>query len=472
MELLAADLDQATIPVLAHRMAVGDLTSAELTAAYLRRIAEVDPLLRAVLAVDPSALEQAGESDRRRARGGSRGQLDGIPLLIKDNIETRGLATTAGSRALRVPPGADAEVVTRLREAGAVVLGKTNMTEWGNFRSPRATSGWSAVGGQTANPHVLDRTPCGSSSGSAVAVAASLAQVAVGTETNGSIVSPAGHAGVVGFKPTPGRVATGGIVPITTRRDAAGPVARHVVDAAILMAAMEGVERTFTPGTLRGARVGVWRRTGFDAEVDRVMASTVALLRDRGATTVDVEPAYQDQVQAADRQAMVAEFRHDLERYLRTRTGAPHTIRELIEFNEDDPVELSRFGQELFHEAEEARSLTDPGYRRQRHTADELARRCLDELFTAHRLDVVVAPTNGPAWLARGADPAGPRTALPAAVAGHPNVTVPAGFAGPLPIGVSFVGGRGADEAVLGFAAAFEDASRVRRAPAYLPTTP
>ncbi|GHH27817.1 amidase family protein [Lentzea cavernae] len=472
MELLAADLDQATIPLLARRMAEGELTSAALTAAYLRRIAEVDPLLRAVLAIDPTAPHQAEESDRRRARGQARGLLDGIPVLLKDNIDTRGLATTAGSRALRVPPGADAPVVTRLRDAGAVLLGKTNMTEWGNFRSPWATSGWSAVGGQTANPHVLDRTPCGSSSGSAVAVAASLAQVAVGTETNGSIVSPAGHAGVVGFKPTPGRISNAGIVPITSLRDTAGPMARHVVDAAILMAAMEGGDQVFTPGTLRGARVGVWRRTGFDADVDRVVASAVELLRDHGATAVDVELPYQDLVHAADRPAMVAEFRHDLERYLRTRPGAPRTMRELVEFNEDDPVELSVFGQELFHEAGKTLSLSDPVHLRRRRTATELARRSIDEVLAAHRLDVIMAPTNGPAWLARGSDPAGPRTALPAAVAGYPNTSVPAGFAGPLPIGVSFIGGRGADDAVLRRAAAFEEASRARRTPAYLPSTP
>jgi amidase len=459
-------LDRATIPSLARRMAAGELTSAELTRAYLRRIADVDPLLRAVLVVDPTAVRQAAQSDLRRSRGQSRGLMDGIPVLLKDNIDTSGLPTTAGSRALRVPPRADAEVVTRLRAAGAVVLGKTNMTEWGNFRSPWATSGWSAVGGQTANPHVLDRTPCGSSSGSAVAVAASLAQVAVGTETNGSIVSPAGHVGVVGFKPTPGRISNAGIVPITARRDTAGPMARHVVDAAILMAAMAGIRaRSFTPGTLAGKRVGVWRKPGF-------VASAVDVLHAHGATTVDVDLPYQDLIQAADRPAMLAEFKHDLQRYLRTRPDAPRTMRELIEFNETDPVELSKFGQELFHDAEKAPPLTDPVYLGHRRTATELARRSIDEVLTAHHLDVIMAPTNEPAWLVTGSDPAGLGTAMPAAVAGYPNVTVPAGFAGPLPIGMSFIGGHGTDEALLRFAAAFEDAAQARRAPGYLPTLP
>lgn len=466
MELLAADLDRATIPLLARRMADGELTSAALTRAYLRRIADVDGMLRAVLAVDPTAVRQAEESDRRRARGESRGRLDGIPVLLKDNIDTQELATTAGSRALSVPPDADAEVVTRLRAAGAVVLGKTNMTEWGNFRSPWSTSGWSAAGGQTANPHVLDRTPCGSSSGSAVAVAASLAQVAVGTETNGSIVSPAGHAGVVGFKPSPGRIGTAGIVPITARRDTAGPIARHVVDAAILMAAMAGVSGSFTPDTLSGKRVGVWRRAGFD----QVLPSAVDVLHEHGATTVDVELPYQDLIRAADRPAMLAEFKHDLERYLLSRPAGPRTMRELIEFNEADPVELSRFGQELFHDAQKAPPLTDPAYLAQRRTATDLARRSIDEVLTAHGLDVIMAPTNGPAWVVRGSDPAGPGTALSAAVAGYPNISVPAGFVGPLPLGVSFVGGPGSDEALLRFAAGFEGAARARRAPACLPT--
>lgn len=469
MEPLAADLDRATIPSLARRMADGSLTSADLTRAYLRRIADVDPVLRAVLAVDPTALRQAEQSDLRRSRGQSRGPVDGIPVLLKDNIDTSGLATTAGSRALREPPRDDAEVVARLRAAGAVVLGKTNMTEWGNFRSPWATSGWSAVGGQTANPHVLDRTPCGSSSGSAVAVAASLAQVAVGTETNGSILSPAGHAGVVGFKPTPGRISNAGIVPITARRDTAGPMARHVVDAVMLMAAMAGTQAcSFTPDSLRGKRVGVWRKAGFD----QLVASAVDVLHAHGATAVDVDLPYQHLIQAADRPAMLAEFKHDLEEYLRTRPDAPPTMRELIEFNETDPVELAVFGQELFHDAEKAPPLTDPTYRDQRRTAIDLARRSIDEVLAAHRVDVIMAPTNGPAWLARGSDPAGPRTALPAAVAGYPSITVPAGFVGPLPIGMSFIGGHGTDDALLRFAAAFEDAARARRAPTYLPTMP
>ncbi|PWK82140.1 amidase [Lentzea atacamensis] len=467
------DLDRVTIPLLADLMADGTLTSVELTHAYLRRIADVDRLVRAVLAVDPTALKQAADSDHRRTRGQSRGPLDGVPVLLKDNIDTAGLATTAGSRALCVPPRQDAELVRRLRAAGAVVLGKTNMSEWGNFRSPWAPSGWSAVGGQTRNPYVLGHSPCGSSSGSAAAVAASLAQVAIGTETNGSIVSPAGHTGVVGFKPTLGRVSGAGVVPISLEQDTAGPMARNVEDVAALMSVLAGVDHPLTPGALRGARVGVWRKAGFCAEVDRVLESAVEVLRDCGATTVDVELRYQEEIHAAERAALVTEFKHDVEEYLRTRPGVPRTVRELIEFNENDPVELSRFGQERFFDAEKAPPIGGAAYLDQRRTATTLARRSIDEVLAAHHLDVIMAPTNGPAWpTADNGDPDGPSTASPAAVAGYPTITVPAGFAGPLPIGVSFLGGHGADATVLRFAADFERAAPARRAPAYLRTLP
>ncbi|GGP82727.1 amidase [Saccharothrix coeruleofusca] len=472
---LGSDLDAATIPWLARRMASGGLTSVRLTLAYLHRIATVDRRVRAVLAIDPSALRQAAESDRRRAHGRALGPLDGIPVLVKDNIDTEGLASTAGSRALRVPPTRDAALVTRLREAGAVLLGKTNLSEWANFRSTRSTSGWSGVGGQTNNPHALDRNPCGSSSGSAAAVAASLAQVAVGTETDGSIVCPSGHSGVVGFKPTLGRVSGDGIVPVSAWQDTAGPVARNVVDAAILMSALD-VEGTdyasgLRPDALRGARVGVWRKAGADADVDRVVHSAVRVLRRAGAAVVEVALPHQVAVEAAEFPALITEFKHDLERYLRTRPGAPRALAELISFNERDPVELSRFGQELFELAAVAPPVTDPAYRRQRETATALARASIDETLAAHELDVIMAPTNSPAWRTDYADGDAYEvdSSTPAAVAGYPNATVPAGFAGPLPIGVSFMAGEGADARVLGCAAAFERIARARRAPGYLP---
>ncbi|CAL9474109.1 Glutamyl-tRNA(Gln) amidotransferase subunit A [Actinosynnema sp. ALI-1.44] len=467
------DLDAATIPQLVRRLDAGTLTSVQLTLAYLRRIDTVDRKVRSVVAVDPTALRQAAESDRRRRDGRARGPMDGIPVLLKDNIDTRGLATTAGSRALRVPPRDDAELVTRLRDAGAVVLGKTNLSEWANFRSTNSTSGWSAVGGQTNNPYVLDRNPCGSSSGSGAAVAASLAQVAVGTETDGSIVCPAGANGVVGLKPSLGVVSADGIVPISSHQDTAGPMARHVVDAAILMSVLDRREVSYelTPGALSGARVGVWRQAGKSAETDRVVTSAVEVLRRAGAVVVEVELPYQEEIGAAEFPALLSEFRHELEGYLATRAGAPRTLGELIAFNERDPVELSRFGQELFLMARDAPPVTDPGYVEQRRTATALAKRSIDEVVAEHGLDVIVSPTNSPAWetdYAEG-DAFVLGSSSPAAVSGYPNVTVPAGFAGALPVGLSFMAGHGSDAKLLSLAAAFESASASRRPPSYLP---
>ncbi|MFE9747405.1 amidase [Saccharothrix saharensis] len=470
------NLDAATIPQLVRRMDAGTLTAVDLTRAYLRRIETVDRKVRSVVAVNPEALGQAAESDRRRRQGRAKGPMDGIPVLLKDNIDTRTMGTTAGSRALRVPPRDDAELVRRLRAAGAVVLGKTNLSEWANFRSTSSTSGWSAVGGQTNNPHVLDRNPCGSSSGSGAAVAASLAQVAVGTETDGSIVCPAGQNGVVGLKPTLGRVSGDGVVPISSRQDTAGPMARHVVDAAILMSALEGEGVDYAAdlgsATLRGKRVGVWRLAGRSAEADRVVREAVDVLRRSGAVVVEVELPYQAEVEAVEFPALITEFKHDLERYLKTRPGAPKTLAELIAFNEADPVELSKFGQELFVAAAKAPPVTDPGYVEQRRTATSLARRSIDEVLAGHRLDVIMAPTNGPAWRTEygSGDAYELGSSTPAAVSGYPNATVPAGFAGSLPIGVSFMAGHGADAGVLRIAAAFERAADARRAPGYLPS--
>ncbi|WP_199432504.1 amidase [Qaidamihabitans albus] len=483
-------LDEATMPDLQGRMARGELDAVALTRAYLARIRSIDGKVGAVLEVDRGAIAQARRSDLRRRTGTLRGPLDGIPVLLKDNIDTRAMATTAGSRALTgARPLRDAHLVRRLRAAGAVVLGKANLSEWANFRSTNATSGWSAVGGQTHNPHVLDRNPCGSSSGSAAAVAASLAQVAIGTETNGSIVCPAGATGVVGHKPSLGLVSRTGVVPISAEQDTAGPIARHVVDAAITLGVLQGRDPR-DPATsaypadqptdyaahlrldaLRGARIGVWRQAGLDPDVDRTMRSTVRLLREQGATVVDVSLDHQEEIGEHSLAALLSEFHRDIEAYLRTRPGAPRTLEELIEFNRDDPVELSKFGQELFEQALVAPGTDDPGYRRQRAAATELARRSLDDVIAAHDLDAIVSPTNGPAWRTSYGDGddflLGSST--PAAVAGYPNVTVPAGFAGPLPLGVSFMTARWQDARALGLAAAFERAADARRAPSYLP---
>jgi amidase len=467
----SADLDAATIPELQARMAEGALSAVRLTEAYLGRIRELDPKVHSVLFVDPTALRQAEASDERRRSGHVLGPLDGIPVLLKDNIDTSDLPTTAGSRALlAAKPALDASLVRRLRAAGAVILGKTNLSEWANFRSTKSTSGWSGVGGQTNNPYQLDRNPCGSSSGSAVAVAASLAQVAIGTETDGSIVCPGGQNGVVGIKPTLGVVSGQGIVPISHEQDTAGPFGRHVVDAAITLSVLSGKDYVPPRTSLRGKRIGVWAMSGVDAGVDEVVGRTVAALKQAGATLVDVEPANQDTIGENELPALLAEFKHGLDAYLATRPGAPRTLADLIAFNAKDPVELSEFGQELFEQAQAAPPITDPTYRRQRATATDLARRSIDDLIAADRLDAIIAPTNGPAWVTDYAtgdvDLFGSST--PAAVAGYPDITVPAGFVGELPVGVSFMAGRDTDAHLIALAAAFERVSHARRAPKFL----
>jgi amidase len=464
-----------------------------LTRSYLDRIRSVDRKLHAVLTVDRTALAQAAASDRRRQHGHTRGPLDGIPVLLKDNVDTKGLATTAGSRAMLAPaPDKDATLVRRLKAAGAVILGKTNMSEWANFRSTNATSGWSGAGLQTNNPYVLDRNPCGSSSGSGAGVAASLAQVAIGTETDGSIVCPAGANGVVGHKPSLGLVSRTGVAPISAEQDTAGPMARHVVDVAITLSALQGRDpsdpatgaypedqptdyaRLLRPGALRGARIGVWRQAGIDPDVDRVVEESVATLRAKGATVVDVELPYREEFGAAEGPALLTEFTRDLPAYLAHRRGVPQTIAELVEFNRQDPVELSRFGQELFEQALTAPGTDDPEYLMQRATVTSLARRSIDETLAAHDLDAIVSPTNGPAWpttYGKGDDGFLLESSGPAAVSGYPNVAVPAGYAGELPIGVSFFAGRWADATVLAYAAAYERANPARHAPEFLPTT-
>ncbi len=487
---LGFDLDAATIPDLQQRMDHGRLTAVRLTTAYLRRIEAVDGKVHSVLARNPRAIAEAAASDARRRSGRTLGLLDGIPVLLKDNVDTRSQPATAGSRALLNRPAADAFLVGKLYRGGAVILGKTNLSEWANFRSTHSTSGWSAVGGQTNNPYVLDRNPCGSSSGSGAAIAATLAQVAIGTETDGSIVCPSGANNVVGHKPTLGLVSRSGVVPLSAEQDTAGPMTRHVVDSAITLSALQGRDPAdratgaipvgqptdyaalLRPDALRGARIGVWRLAGLDADVDRVVQGAVRTLRARGATVVDVDLPFQDDVNANEFPALLTEFRRDLNAYLLKRPGRPGTLDELIAFNRDDPVELSKFGQELFEESAKAPDPADPVYRRQRETATTQARRSIDETLAKLHLDAVVAPTNSPAWKTDYA--AGDAFVLgsstPAAVAGYPNVSVPAGFAGPLPIGVSFFAGRWSDARVLALAAAFERAAPARRVPQYLPT--
>ncbi|MFI9203123.1 amidase family protein [Streptomyces sp. NPDC053048] len=478
---LGIDLDTATIPELQRRMADGSLTSSALTTAYLRRIETINPRIGAVLRTDPTALRQAAASDARHRRGGTRGPLDGIPVLLKDNIGTRDLPTTAGSLALAgPPPAADAALVTRLRDAGAVILGKTNLSEWANFRAAKPTSGWSAVGGQTNNPYVLDRNPCGSSSGSAAALAASLAQVAIGTETDGSIVCPAGMNGVVGHKPSLGLVSRAGVVPISAEQDTAGPMARNVIDVALTLSVLSGdttpkpsaVDRATYPDGLRGRRIGLWRLPSLGPRVDALMTRTAERLRGAGAEVVEVTPPYQERLAQLEFPALLSEFHRDIDRYLATRQG-PRDLAALIEFNRTHPAEHTCFaGQELFEQALSAPPTTSPEHRARRAELADLSRRSIDETMAAHRLDAIASPTNPPAWTtdcARGDNDVIP-SSTPAAVAGYPSLSVPAGSVGELPVGVLLMAGDHQDARLLALGAAVEHRLNAWRAPRYLPS--
>ena len=507
LPLRGLDLAALTIPELQQRMDDRELTSVQLTQAYLDRIDDVDDELGAVLSVNPDALADAAASDKARKRHQTRSPLEGIPVLLKDNVDTEQLPTTAGSRALLGSEPDDATLTRRLREAGAVVIGKANLSEWANFRGAASTSGWSGVGGQTANPYVLDRNPCGSSSGSAAGVAASLAQVSIGTETDGSIVCPAGANGVVGLKPTLGLVSRDGIVPISAEQDTAGPMARHAVDAALTLAVVSGRDDADAAtaeipdglpdptdldlDALQGARIGVWRLTAeqaaaVDDRTEEVFAAAVKQVEAAGATAVPVQLAYQDEIGAGETPALLAEFKRDLNAYLVATPGDhPADLAGLIAFNEQDPVELAYFGQELFELAQAATvPEQDPAIAATRERIRQLARASIDEVLAQGAgpeddLDAIVALTNTPAWQTRyeyldgAADAFVYSSSGPAAVAGYPNVTVPAGFSGPrdtLPVGVSFFGTRWADADLLDIAADFEDQAAAREAPGYLPT--
>ena len=495
------DLEEQTIAELQAAMESGQRTARQLVEAYVERIQALDasgPTLRAVIELNPDALEIAEALDHERAAHGSRGPLHGIPILLKDNIDTAdGMETTAGSLALvGVKRAQDAYIAARLREAGAILLGKANMSEWANFRSTHSSSGWSARGGQALNPYALDRTPCGSSSGSATAVAANLCAASIGTETDGSILCPASINGVVGIKPTVGLTSRAGVIPISHSQDTVGPFARTVADAAILLGVLAG-EDARDPATqaragqipmdyrqyldadaLRGARIGIPREihTGFSEKTDVVFATVIETLQSLGAVLVDpanLPSAKEMRTSEAELTVLLYEFKADLNAYLATLVpkAQAHSLEELIAFNREHAAqEMPYFGQELFEMAQAKGPLTGEDYVNARADCLRLARdEGIDAVMREHNLDALCMPTGEPAWkidLIDGDHSMG-GASQPAALAGYPAITVPAGYTFGLPLGVTFMGLAFTEPRLIGFAYAFEQATKVRRAPTY-----
>ena len=474
------------------------INSDVVTATYLDRIRTLDdngPKLNAVIASFPDATSQAHALDLERKAGGVRGPLHGIPILIKDNIEAKGpVPTTAGSLALKDNiTNRDAPLVARLRDAGAIILGKTNLSEWANIRSNNSTSGWSAVGGLTKNPHALDRNTCGSSAGSGAATAASLAPITIGTETDGSITCPAGVNGVVGFKPTVGLVSRTHIVPISHRQDTAGPMTLTVRDAATVMTVIAGSDpadpataeadarkvdytAALSPDALKGKRIGVLRdRIGDRADIAALFDAALKQMTDLGATVVEIADSRKglEELGAAEFEVLMTELKADIATYLAglPAKDGPKTLADLIAFNKANREELKWFDQSLFELAESKGGLDSPAYVTARAKAARLAgAEGIDRLMKEHDVNLLVGVTNGPAWmsdLVNGDHYTGPSASQLPAAAGYPHLTVPMGAVQGLPIGVSFIGGKWADADVLAAGYAYEQASRKRVAPTY-----
>ncbi len=494
------ELEEATIAQLQEWMRAGRHSAREITQDYLERIEKIDrngPAVNSIIETNPDALAIADALDRERKAGRTRGLLHGIPLLIKDNIDTADrMMTTAGSLALvGAKPQRDAFIVQRLRDAGAVLIGKTNLSEWANFRSTHSTSGWSGRGGQTLNPYALDRNPCGSSSGSGAGVAANLCLAAIGTETDGSIVCPSSACGIVGIKPTLGLVSRAGIIPIAHSQDTAGPMARNLTDAAILLGALTGIDardaatnasrgksqtdytRFLDPAGLRGARIGVARKFfGFNDKVDALMKDALDVMKRSGAVIVDpADIPSHGKFDDSEFEVLLYEFKADLNKYLAALAPGEHprTLKALIEFNERHrDKEMPYFGQEIFIRAEAKGPLTERAYRLALAKNLRLSRaQGIDAVMTKNRLDAIVAPTGGPAWttdLLNGDHFTG-GSSSPAAVAGYPNINVPAGFIAGLPVGISFYGRAYSEPVLLKIAYAYEQATKHRRPPRFPP---
>lgn len=496
------DLDEVTINDLQKGMKSGKYTSLQLTRKYLQRIQEIDkqgPAINSVIEINPEAIAIASALDQeRKDKGSSRGPLHGIPILIKDNIDTADrMMTTAGSLALvGSKPVQDSFVAQRLRAAGAVILGKTNLSEWANFRSNHSSSGWSGRGGQTRNPYALDRNPCGSSSGSGAATAANLCAIAIGTETDGSVVCPSSTNSLVGIKPTLGLISRAGIIPIAHSQDTAGPMCRTVTDAAILLGALAGVDprdkatnasqgkaqadytRFLDASGFKGARLGIVRKSlGFNDAVDKLFADLIAQMKRLGAVIIDpADIPTAGKFDDSELEVLLYEFKTDLNMYLANLgPKAPvHSLKEIIDFNETHrEKEMPYFGQDLLIKAEAKGPLTEKAYLEALKQNHQMSREDgIDAVLGKHKLDALIAPTGGPAWPTdwiNGDHFTGGYSSA-SAVAGYPHITVPAGYVHGLPVGISFFASAWSEPTLLRLAYSFEQATKVRKAPQFLRT--
>lgn len=492
-----AAIEEVSATDLLAQLASGKTTSEAIVRAYLTRIAAMDragPKLRAIISLNPDAIAEAKALDAERKAGTLRGPLHGLPILVKDNVETKdAMPTTAGSLALKDNvSGRDAPVIARLRAAGAIVLAKTNLSEWANIRSNNSMSGWSAMGGLVRNPYALDRTACGSSSGTGAAIAASFAALGVGTETDGSVVCPSSMNGLVGLKPTVGLVSRTHIVPISHSQDTAGPMARSVRDVALMFAAMIGSDpadpvtkgadgqrknfaATLSPDALKGVRLGVLRPTMPAALAERYEVA-LAVLKSAGAELVEVAQPKLEGLGDAEFDVLKYELKADLNAYLASTDPAKvktRTLADVIAFNKADARELAPFGQEIFEAGEKLGPLTDPAYVAARAKSLALAQVGLDTMLGANNVAALVSPSYGLPWLSdavSGDHFDGPSASELPAVAGYPHLSVPMGLAKGLPVGLSFIGPANSDGALLRYGYAFEQAGKLRVAPQYLPT--
>ncbi len=491
-------LEEITLQQLHDGYQQGTFTIEKVVSDYLKRIEDIDkqgPGLNSIIYLNPKALEVARQLDLELKEGKSRGSLHGIPVILKDNIDTYDMPTTAGATVLKnsYPPH-DSYITRKLRDAGAVIIAKANLSEWANFRANMSSSGWSGVLGQTKNPYVLDRNPCGSSSGSGAAASANLCAIAIGTETNGSIVCPSNNNGLVGLKPTVGLVSRSGIIPISSTQDTSGPMGRTVTDVAITLGAMVGIDSAdqktlasagnyvndytqfLKADGLRGKRIGLLKKElGFHARVDSLMKQTVAYLKSQGAEVIELDYSMEGKVNGASFTVMLYEFKDGLTRYFASLGDKARVkdLKELMEFNEKDSIELRWFDQQLLKMAHEKGTLQDKEYQEALAAMLKATREDgIDKLLKENKLDVLMAPTGSPAWktdLINGDHFMGGSSSL-AAISGYPTITVPMGFIDELPVGVSFFSKAWSEPLLLEIAYAYEQGTKHRKAPKFIPS--